>query len=128
MEPSNTNRKFQLEIVQQPIHARMSGFGEDKGRRPISPLPFVRLRILDGSKPINIDTIDAGLFILQASLHDSQTGLDVTSVNLIGEKFANGQKLEDTSGNLDIWFVYKDLSVRSEGQFFFEFNMICIGW
>ncbi|CAI2187306.1 3072_t:CDS:2, partial [Funneliformis geosporum] len=111
MESSNVNRKLQLEVVQQPIHARMSGLGEDKGRRPISPLPFVRLRILDGSTPINIDTIDAGLLILQASLYDSQTGLEVTSANLIGEKFVNGQKLEDTSGNLDIWFVFKDLSV-----------------
>ncbi|CAG8682854.1 4366_t:CDS:2, partial [Funneliformis caledonium] len=110
MEPSITNWRFQLEVVQQPIHARMSGFGEDRGRRLISPLPFVRLRILDGNKPINIDSIDAGFFILQANLHEFQTGLEVTSVYLIGEKFANGQKLEDTSGNKDIWFVYKDLS------------------
>lgn len=35
-----------IKIVQQPLHARMCGFGE-KDRRPIDPPPIVQLTILD---------------------------------------------------------------------------------
>lgn len=35
-------REYELVIVQQPIRARMCGFGE-KDRRPISPPPILQL-------------------------------------------------------------------------------------
>ncbi|OMJ21215.1 hypothetical protein AYI69_g5922 [Smittium culicis] len=39
---SRRNIKFDLEIVQHPLRARMCGFG-GKDRRPIDPPPAVRL-------------------------------------------------------------------------------------
>jgi hypothetical protein len=35
-------RSYKLEVCQQPLHARMCGFGE-KDRRPIDPPPIVQL-------------------------------------------------------------------------------------
>lgn len=37
--------------------------------------------------------------------------------NLLGSTSTCGQLLHDTEGNTGIWFVFSDLSVRSEGQF-----------
>lgn len=36
------NRAYELVVCQQPLHARMCGFGE-KDRRPIDPPPIVQL-------------------------------------------------------------------------------------
>ncbi|CAG8504129.1 13158_t:CDS:2, partial [Acaulospora colombiana] len=47
------NWEYRLEVAQQPIRARMCGFGE-KDRRSISPLPFVKLHITENSRPVNI--------------------------------------------------------------------------
>jgi hypothetical protein len=40
------NQVFKLEVGQQPVRARMCGFG-DKDRRPLTPPPCVRLTITD---------------------------------------------------------------------------------
>ncbi|CAG8538858.1 1604_t:CDS:2 [Paraglomus brasilianum] len=40
--PQQPPRVYRLEVSQQPIRARMCGFGE-KDRRPIDPPPVVRL-------------------------------------------------------------------------------------
>ncbi|RVX68524.1 hypothetical protein B0A52_07948 [Exophiala mesophila] len=48
------NYVWALQIVQQPIRARMCGFG-DKDRRPISPPPCIRLIIFD---PVSGNEID----------------------------------------------------------------------
>lgn len=39
-------RHFRLEVVQQPLRARMCGFG-DKDRRPITPPPILQLKVYD---------------------------------------------------------------------------------
>lgn len=38
---------FELVVCQQPLHARMCGFGE-KDRRPIDPPPIIQLIVRDG--------------------------------------------------------------------------------
>jgi hypothetical protein len=86
--------------------------------------------------------IDPGFFILQAVIHDKRTKKEVSLVmhptstqthqvcykNLVGEIRANGRRLLNTDGKEDIWFVYKDLSVRTEGEFFIKFTLINVGW
>ncbi|EXJ78997.1 hypothetical protein A1O3_08498 [Capronia epimyces CBS 606.96] len=47
-------RGWALEVVQQPIRARMCGFG-DKDRRPISPPPCIRLIIFNPRTGVEID-------------------------------------------------------------------------
>ncbi|KAL9635875.1 MAG: hypothetical protein Q9164_003194, partial [Protoblastenia rupestris] len=74
-------RVYSLEIVQQPIRARMCGFG-DKDRRPITPPPCVRLRVTDANtgQPLDINEIDTAYFVLQVDLW---TGDGVREVNIV---------------------------------------------
>ncbi|KAI8873080.1 hypothetical protein GQ42DRAFT_112418, partial [Ramicandelaber brevisporus] len=59
---------YRLEVVQQPLRARMCGFG-DRDRRPITPQPIVKLHVYDRDHnsvdPLEIDTT---LMICQAQL------------------------------------------------------------
>ena len=47
-------RIWSLHVVQQPIRARMCGFG-DKDRRPITPPPCIRLIVRDAQTEDEID-------------------------------------------------------------------------
>ncbi|CAN6658047.1 hypothetical protein TRVA0_030S01024 [Trichomonascus vanleenenianus] len=62
--------RFALQVVQQPIRARMCGFG-DKDRRQITPPPCVRLRIFDAATGVEIrdvSGIEISLFALCVEL------------------------------------------------------------
>ncbi|CAG8104276.1 unnamed protein product [Penicillium salamii] len=74
-------RIWSLEVVQQPIRARMCGFG-DKDRRPITPPPCIRLIVRDQltNKEIDINEIDTSFYVLTVDLWN----VDGTSeVNLV---------------------------------------------
>ncbi|KAI0068580.1 hypothetical protein BV25DRAFT_1866564 [Artomyces pyxidatus] len=63
------NRRFySLEVVQQPIRARMCGFG-DKDRRPLAPATIAKLVIRnDDNSLVNEDEIDCSFFLATADL------------------------------------------------------------
>ncbi|KAI5252051.1 hypothetical protein E4T42_03685 [Aureobasidium subglaciale] len=63
--------RFSLVVVQQPIRARMCGFG-DKDRRPITPPPCVRLVAVNEQtgQEVPADQLDASFYILQVDLWD----------------------------------------------------------
>ncbi|KAF2149876.1 hypothetical protein K461DRAFT_35196 [Myriangium duriaei CBS 260.36] len=65
------NYEFSLDIVQQPVRARMCGFG-DKDRRPITPPPCVRLVVTDltTGREVPADEIDPAFFLLTVDLWD----------------------------------------------------------
>jgi hypothetical protein len=46
------------------------------------------------------------------------------SRNLIGSTVVNAARLRDTQDELGIWFVFQDLSIRSEGTFHLKFSFI----
>ncbi|CEL06101.1 Putative VelB [Source:UniProtKB/TrEMBL;Acc:A5HMG5] [Aspergillus calidoustus] len=83
-EPVSTihdNRIWSLQVVQQPIRARMCGFG-DKDRRPITPPPCIRLIVRDAQteKEIDINEMDITYYVIMADLW-SQDGSH--EVNLV---------------------------------------------
>ncbi|CAG8470093.1 13741_t:CDS:2 [Acaulospora morrowiae] len=143
--PSNdaSKWKYDLVVAQQPVRARMCGFGE-KDRRSISPLPFVRLDITEGGLPVNTDELDPGFFVLSATLYEYKTNQDASLVihptsntsfprqsctkNLVGNSYAHGKRLKDLDGRWGIWFVYQDLSVRTDGNFYLKFALTYVGW
>ncbi|ORX84943.1 hypothetical protein BCR32DRAFT_108606 [Anaeromyces robustus] len=49
------NKRFEIQVVQQPLRARMCGFGE-KDRRPIDPPPICELLCFN-EKGERIDSI-----------------------------------------------------------------------
>jgi len=63
------NRRFySLAVVQQPIRARMCGFG-DKDRRPLAPATVARLVIKNEDQTlVNDDDIDCSFFVVTADL------------------------------------------------------------
>ncbi|KAL4802803.1 velvet factor-domain-containing protein [Aspergillus unguis] len=75
------NKIWSLQVVQQPIRARMCGFG-DKDRRPITPPPCIRLVVKDAhtDKEIDINEIDTTFYVLMADLYTEDCG---TEVNLV---------------------------------------------
>ncbi|KAJ4002872.1 hypothetical protein NW752_012332 [Fusarium irregulare] len=76
-----TGLKYSLDVQQQPIRARMCGFG-DKDRRPITPPPCVRLVIIDSEtgKEVDYNTLDHGMFVLSVDLWDKD---GIKEVNLV---------------------------------------------
>ncbi|KAL8731791.1 MAG: hypothetical protein Q9166_003238 [cf. Caloplaca sp. 2 TL-2023] len=75
-------KKYSLEIVQQPVRARMCGFG-DKDRRPITPPPCIRLIVQDANPPyteLDINQIDTSFFVLTVDLWNQEGTKEVNLV------------------------------------------------
>ncbi|GAQ11587.1 hypothetical protein ALT_8908 [Aspergillus lentulus] len=74
-------RIWSLQVVQQPIRARMCGFG-DKDRRPITPPPCIRLIVRDAQteKEIDINEIDTSFYVLTVDLWNAD---GTSEVNLV---------------------------------------------
>lgn len=49
-------RTYELVVCQQPLHARMCGFGE-KDRRPIDPPPIVKLIVQQEQGPVDVQYV-----------------------------------------------------------------------
>ncbi|KAL8770752.1 MAG: hypothetical protein Q9209_003619 [Squamulea sp. 1 TL-2023] len=83
--PSHTiidGRKYSLEIVQQPVRARMCGFG-DKDRRPITPPPCIKLIVQEATHPyaeVDINLIDTSFFVLTVDLWNQEGTKEVNLV------------------------------------------------
>ncbi|KAF1953881.1 hypothetical protein CC80DRAFT_506738 [Byssothecium circinans] len=72
---------FRLEVGQQPLRARMCGFG-DKDRRPITPPPCIRLVPFDPetNREIDAQEIDSTFFVLMVDLWDHEGTREVNLV------------------------------------------------
>ncbi|CBX90267.1 predicted protein [Plenodomus lingam JN3] len=74
-------RSYRLSVEQQPVRARMCGFG-DKDRRPITPPPCIRLVVCDTKTGQEIlpNDVDSTFFVLMVDLW-SEDGM--RAVNLV---------------------------------------------
>ncbi|KAI9245761.1 velvet factor-domain-containing protein [Sporodiniella umbellata] len=152
-QPKNET-SYQLKIVQQPSRARMCGFGDKDRRSvvptPILQL-FVKS---DNGKELDVKTFDATFLVVMCdsclmetkeedtilqqrkpsmisqsqvnvfSSVDKSKGNNHYVKNLVGTTVASANKLYDLEGNLGIFFVFHDLSVRTEGMFRLKFSLI----
>ncbi|KAJ2362169.1 hypothetical protein H4S01_004914 [Coemansia sp. RSA 2610] len=155
-------QKYELEMAQHPIRARMCGFGE-KDRRPLDPPPVVRLRVRDDrgefihsedvemwrfvvsatlwaphsdndrSIVINPNTLPSSVPMYQSTTSSSAAAASVMSLsepvkvrNLVGTTVSNAYLLKDHNDQLNIFFIFHDLSVRTEGQFRLKFQFTII--
>lgn len=75
------DRYYRLSVEQQPIRARMCGFG-DKDRRPITPPPCIRLMVLDAKTGNEVDfqEVDSTFFVLTVDLWDPEGSREVNLV------------------------------------------------
>ncbi|KAJ8658696.1 hypothetical protein O0I10_005736 [Lichtheimia ornata] len=147
IRPSQTSVHFQLVVVQQPVRARSCGFGE-KDKRPIDPPVILQLHKETQGTLHRVSTVDnVGLFVVQcqlysedgkhlcdhvfhpATIHPPQQGVlsfqePVLYRNLLGVVVSNGYQLLDIHGDPGIFFVFQDLSVRTEGRYRLKFLFI----
>ncbi|KAI7767858.1 hypothetical protein LZL87_001732 [Fusarium oxysporum] len=103
--------KYSLDVKQQPVRARMCGFG-DKDRRPITPPPCVRLVIIntETGKEVDYNTLDHAMFVLSVDLwnHDG-----TKEVNLVRSSTGTGAMASSTTISAPeprvwIWAIARD--------------------
>ncbi|CAG8451942.1 15877_t:CDS:2 [Acaulospora morrowiae] len=129
---------YSLIVCQQPLRARMCGFGE-KDRRPIDPPPIVQLVVNDDKG--NLDT-SAGLsmlqnpfFVLHVTLwsEDCKEERNVisnppkTTRVLMGSLVSSPAILKNTTGDAGCYFCFPDLSIRTEGKYTLKFSLMKLG-
>jgi hypothetical protein len=80
-----------LDVVQQPIRARMCGFG-DKDRRPITPPPCIRLIVMDAhtKQEVDINSLDTAFFVLTVDLWNLEA---TKEVNLVAHAQSNAPSI-----------------------------------
>jgi hypothetical protein len=80
-----------LDVVQQPIRARMCGFG-DKDRRPITPPPCIRLIVMDANtkREVDINSLDTAFFVLTVDLWNVEA---TKEVNLVAHTHSNAPSI-----------------------------------
>ncbi|CAG8475004.1 8393_t:CDS:2 [Ambispora leptoticha] len=148
-KPPGQEIRYSLIVTQHPIRARMCGFGE-KDRRPIDPPPVVELLMTyqDGA-PVPESSVDPSGFVVHAnlwchkkkeerslvinpsSLPSSNGGRSTvislnaptSTRNLMGSTVSSAYMLKNHEGKQGIYFIFHDLSVRTEGAFTLQFSL-----
>ena len=144
---------YVLRIVQHPLRARMCGFG-DKDRRPIDPPPVVKLLAYKHSgELIHFNEMEVSRFVVHATLYsqdsksDRNTVINPSSIptpismyshasavmslndpvkarNLVGVTSSSGYLLRDEHNEHGVFFIFHELSVRTEGRFRLKFMFL----
>jgi len=131
-------RTYTLIVSQQPLRARMCGFGE-KDRRPIDPPPIVQLVVTDeNGNPdtgANLRMLQNPFFVLHVTLW-SEDGRDERNVIsnppkttrvLMGSLVSSPAILKNTTGEQGCYFCFPDLSIRTEGKYTLKFSLMKLG-
>ncbi|KAF9943067.1 hypothetical protein BGZ75_002792 [Mortierella antarctica] len=156
--PNDSRRTYELQMAQNPIRARMCGFGE-KDRRPMDPPPILKLivRNEDGTLA-DVSQMDVNFYMVVADIYSADQSTACTLVanpastpqavsipgaaqtmgestmsvmslsnptasrNLTGSIVSSGNLLSNLENEPGIYFVFQDISVRSEGVFTLKFS------
>ncbi|KAG0312790.1 hypothetical protein BGZ97_010849 [Linnemannia gamsii] len=157
MAHERNNRTYELQMAQNPVRARMCGFGE-KDRRPMDPPPILKLivRNEDGTLA-DVSQMDVNFYMVIADIYSADRTTPCTLVanpamapqttslipsavepamsvmslassnlmasrNLTGSTVASGNLLFNLENEPGVYFVFQDISVRSEGIFTLKFS------
>ncbi|KAI9323443.1 velvet factor [Dichotomocladium elegans] len=125
------NRTYELVVCQQPLHARMCGFGE-KDRRPIDPPPIVQLIVREDGQPADIKTLQTPFFVLHVTLWSADREEERNIISnppkytrvLMGSLVSSPSLLKNPEGEQGLYFAFPDLSIRTEGQYTLRFSLM----
>lgn len=56
-----------------------------------------------------------------------ETNSAIKMRNLVGSSVSSATKLYDLNGHLGIYFVFQDVSLRTEGRFRLKFSLVDVG-
>ncbi|KAF9499431.1 hypothetical protein BDN71DRAFT_181851 [Pleurotus eryngii] len=129
---SNT-RSYHLEVVQHP--QKTADFGSASlSRLPLTPPIVVQLIVTDPSGNSIIPEVELPFLIAHLSLlsADGQRQLDMGSAPggdlsppiLYGNLVSSVHQLEDLQGNMGMYFLFPDVSIRYRGQFRLRVNLM----
>lgn len=129
---SNT-RSYHLEVVQHP--QKTADFGSASlSRLPLTPPIVVQLIVTDPSGNSIIPEVELPFLIAHLSLlsADGQRQLDMGSAPggdlsppiLYGNLVSSVHQLEDLQGNMGMFFLFPDVSIRYRGQFRLRVNLM----
>ncbi|KAG0213810.1 hypothetical protein BGX28_003484 [Mortierella sp. GBA30] len=155
---STDRRTYELQMAQNPIRARMCGFGE-KDRRPMDPPPILKLIVKNEDGTLaDVSQMDVNFYMVIADIYSADRSTPCTLVtnpastpqavsmpgagqtmgestmsvmslsnpmasrNLTGSTVSSGNLLFDLNNEQGVYFVFQDISVRSEGVFTLMFS------
>ncbi|KAJ3391139.1 hypothetical protein HDU92_009185 [Lobulomyces angularis] len=125
------NRKYKIIWRQRPIHGRMSG-NVGTERRTVDPIPIIELLELKENGEFMPITEENIFTSMRASLYDAegktclnnaQTNVSKDFPNILGDTVECSVILYDEFDRLGTFFVFKDLSVRSPGNYTIKFTL-----
>ncbi|KAI9484873.1 velvet factor-domain-containing protein [Zychaea mexicana] len=126
-------RSYELVVCQQPLHARMCGFGE-KDRRPIDPPPIVKLIVQQEGQqgPVDVQTLQTPFFVLHVTLWSADREEERNIISnppkctrvLMGSLVSSPSLLKNPAGEQGLYFAFPDLSIRTEGRYTLRFSLM----
>ncbi|KAF8899603.1 velvet factor, partial [Gymnopilus junonius] len=121
-------RSYHLEIVQHPL--RTAEFGAAYlSRVPLTPPIIAQLTVRDPSGNSIVPEAELPFLVAHLSLHsaDGSTPLDAGSFigrgisqnppTLYGHLVSTVEQLEDLQGNMGLFFLFPDVSIRQRGRY-----------
>ncbi|ORZ10743.1 velvet factor-domain-containing protein [Absidia repens] len=125
-------KMYELVVCQQPLHARMCGFGE-KDRRPIDPPPIVQLIVSQqNQEPVDVQTLQIPFFVLHVTLWSADRNEERNIISnppkctrvLMGSLVSSPSLLKNPDGEQGLYFAFPDLSIRTEGRYTLRFSLM----
>ncbi|KAG1279658.1 hypothetical protein G6F66_011799 [Rhizopus arrhizus] len=124
-------RTYELVVCQQPLHARMCGFGE-KDRRPIDPPPIVQLIVKQNDTPVDIQSLQIPFFVLHVTLWSDDRTEERNIISnppkctrvLMGSLVSSPSLLKNEKNEPGLYFAFPDLSIRTEGRYTLRFSLM----
>ncbi|KAI8080452.1 velvet factor-domain-containing protein [Thamnidium elegans] len=126
-------RTYELVVCQQPLHARMCGFGE-KDRRPIDPPPIVQLIVKQQGQdnPVDVQMLQIPFFVLHVTLWSDDRTEERNIISnppkctrvLMGSLVSSPSLLKNPEGEQGLYFAFPDLSIRTEGRYTLRFSLM----
>ncbi|KAI8343729.1 velvet factor-domain-containing protein [Chlamydoabsidia padenii] len=125
-------RTYELVVCQQPLHARMCGFGE-KDRRPIDPPPIVQLIVRQRNQElVDVQTLQIPFFVLHVTLWSADRTEERNIISnppkctrvLMGSLVSSPSLLKNPDGEQGLYFAFPDLSIRTEGRYTLRFSLM----
>ncbi|KAI9301518.1 velvet factor [Cunninghamella echinulata] len=125
-------RTYELVVCQQPLHARMCGFGE-KDRRPIDPPPIVQLIVRHrNNELVDVHSLQIPFFVLHVTLWSADRTEERNIISnppkctrvLMGSLVSSPSLLKNPEGEQGLYFAFPDLSIRTEGRYTLRFSLM----
>ncbi|KAJ9151298.1 Developmental regulator [Pleurostoma richardsiae] len=123
-QSTDSEEDYEILIVQQPEHAKVAQ-GKEKDRKPIDPPPILQLIVSEKMDPQR-NFLQSPYFFMSCSLLKEKTlndSKDAEPNSLIGTVVSSLHRLKYMNNSDGGFFVFGDLSVRTEGTWRLKFSL-----